>query len=78
MSIAGGTDGQTLLKVAEIGDYFTVQLFDQNILIMGLDSRLDQHGKPVTDAMVSAEFVMAAMPAMKMPGMRMKTQRPSP
>lgn len=32
-----------------------------------------QDGKPVTDATVSAEFFMAAMPAMKMPEMRMKT-----
>ena len=32
-----------------------------------------QGGKPVTDATVSAEFFMAAMPAMKMPEMRMKT-----
>jgi nitrogen fixation protein FixH len=32
-----------------------------------------QDGKPVNDATVSAEFYMAAMPAMKMPEMRMKT-----
>jgi uncharacterized GH25 family protein len=32
-----------------------------------------QDGKPVTDATVSAEFFMAAMPAMKMPEMRMKS-----
>ncbi len=36
-----------------------------------------QDGKPVTDATVSAEFFMAAMPAMKMPEMRMKTDLPS-
>ena len=36
-----------------------------------------QDGKPVTDAKVSAEFFMAAMPAMKMPEMRMKTDLPS-
>jgi uncharacterized GH25 family protein len=35
-----------------------------------------QDGKPVTDATVSAEFFMAAMPAMKMPEMRMKTDLP--
>src|SRR5258705_13140925 len=35
-----------------------------------------QDGKPVTDAAVSAEFFMAAMPAMKMPGMRKKTELP--
>jgi uncharacterized GH25 family protein len=33
-----------------------------------------QDGKPVTDATVSAEFVMAAMPAMKMPEMRTTTE----
>jgi nitrogen fixation protein FixH len=32
-----------------------------------------QDGKPVDDATVSAEFYMAAMPQMKMPEMRMKT-----
>src|SRR6266545_5447678 len=32
-----------------------------------------QNGKPVDDATVSAEFYMPAMPAMKMPEMRMKT-----
>ena len=32
-----------------------------------------QDGKPVNDASVSAEFYMAAMPQMKMPEMRMKT-----
>src|SRR6266498_1034117 len=32
-----------------------------------------QDGKPVDDATVSAEFYMPAMPAMKMPEMRMKT-----
>jgi len=32
-----------------------------------------QNGKPVDDATVSAEFYMAAMPAMKMPEMRMKS-----
>jgi nitrogen fixation protein FixH len=31
-----------------------------------------QGGKPVTDATVSAELFMAAMPAMKMPEMRNK------
>jgi uncharacterized GH25 family protein len=36
-----------------------------------------QDGKPVADATVSAEFFMAAMPAMKMPEMRMKTDLPS-
>jgi nitrogen fixation protein FixH len=32
-----------------------------------------QDGKPVDDAAVSAEFYMPAMPQMKMPEMRMKT-----
>ena len=32
-----------------------------------------QDGKPVTDATVSTEFVMAAMPSMNMPEMRTKT-----
>ena len=32
-----------------------------------------QDGKPVNDAQVSVEFFMAAMPAMKMPEMRTKT-----
>jgi hypothetical protein len=32
-----------------------------------------QDGKPVNDASVSAEFYMAAMPQMKMPEMRTKT-----
>src|SRR5213593_4530059 len=32
-----------------------------------------QNGKPVDDATVSAEFYMPAMPAMKMPEMRMKS-----
>jgi nitrogen fixation protein FixH len=32
-----------------------------------------QNGKPVDDATVSAEFYMPAMPAMKMPEMRIKT-----
>ena len=32
-----------------------------------------QDGKPVTDATVSTEFYMAAMPSMKMPEMRTKT-----
>jgi len=32
-----------------------------------------QNGKPVDDATVSAEFYIPAMPAMKMPEMRMKT-----
>ena len=32
-----------------------------------------QNGKPVTDATVSTEFFMAAMPSMKMPEMRTKT-----
>lgn len=32
-----------------------------------------EDGKPVTDATVSTEFVMAAMPSMKMPEMRTKT-----
>jgi uncharacterized GH25 family protein len=32
-----------------------------------------QDGKPVTDATVSTEFYMAAMPAMNMPEMRTKT-----
>lgn len=31
---------------------------------------MDQSGQPVTDANVSAEFYMAAMPAMNMPEMR--------
>jgi len=35
-----------------------------------------QGGKPVNDATVSAEFFMAAMPAMKMPEMRMKSDLP--
>lgn len=32
-----------------------------------------EDGKPVTDATVSTEFVMAAMPSMKMPEMRTKS-----
>lgn len=32
-----------------------------------------EDGKPVTDATVSTEFVMAAMPSMNMPEMRTKT-----
>lgn len=32
-----------------------------------------QNGKPVTDATVSTEFFMAAMPSMNMPEMRTKT-----
>jgi len=34
---------------------------------------LMQNGKPVTDATVSTEFYMAAMPSMNMPEMRTKT-----
>ena len=33
-----------------------------------------QQGKPVSDAQVSVEFVMPAMPQMKMPEMRTKTE----
>ncbi|MBI2829255.1 MAG: FixH family protein [Acidobacteria bacterium] len=33
-----------------------------------------QDGKPVTDAMVTTEFFMAAMPAMNMPEMRTKAE----
>lgn len=33
-----------------------------------------QNGKPVTDATVSTEFFMAAMPSMKMPEMRTKAE----
>ena len=33
-----------------------------------------QDGKPVTDAMVTTEFFMAAMPSMKMPEMRTKAE----
>ena len=36
-----------------------------------------QNGKPVDDATVSAEFYMPAMPAMKMPEMRMKSHHHS-
>ena len=35
-----------------------------------LEATVVQDGKPVTDATVSAEFFMAAMPAMNMPEMR--------
>jgi nitrogen fixation protein FixH len=35
-----------------------------------LEATVVQDGKPVTDATVSTEFFMAAMPAMKMPEMR--------
>jgi hypothetical protein len=38
-----------------------------------LEATVVQDGKPVTDAMVSAEFFMAAMPAMNMPEMRTTT-----
>jgi uncharacterized GH25 family protein len=38
-----------------------------------LEATVVQDGKPVTDATVSAEFFMAAMPAMNMPEMRTTT-----
>lgn len=38
------------------------------------DVMVMQDGKPVTDAAVSTEFFMAAMPSMNMPEMRTKTE----
>jgi hypothetical protein len=38
-----------------------------------LEVVVTDHGKPVTDASVSTEFFMAAMPSMNMPAMRNRT-----
>ncbi|MGE4054629.1 MAG: FixH family protein [Vicinamibacterales bacterium] len=46
-------------------------------VVMGentLEATVMQGGKPVTDAMVSTEFFMAAMPSMNMPEMRSKAE----
>lgn len=49
---------------------------DPDPVVMGentLEATVLQNGKPVTDATVSTEFFMAAMPSMGMPEMRTKT-----
>ncbi|MGE3841066.1 MAG: FixH family protein [Vicinamibacterales bacterium] len=67
--VAGATQaGAQLLEITLTTDPDPVTTGNNTFQVMVM-----QDGKPVTDAAVSTEFVMAAMPSMNMPEMRTKT-----